>query len=636
MSDDRGNGADIELTQVRDFLAEHEPFDALPERDLRRTASAMAARYHRRGSAIMAVGQDNHDLIVVRSGAIEIRDADGGLIGRGAEGETLGTTTLVGGNPSRFSVTAIEDTLALHLPGSLFHELSGAHPAFADFFDEQRADRISAAARSTSTTDHGDAILKTSASDLARRAPITVTGDVSVAEAARVMTGHGVSSLLVVDGSEHDPVPGALRGILTDRDLRGRVLAAGIDPSAAVATVMTADPVTAPIDALAFELLLAMVERNIHHLPLVDADGAPVGVVTTTDLMRLERASAVHLVGDIAKQHDVGGVAAVAQRIPTLVEHLVAQDASASDITRIVTAVGDAVERRIIDLAISSLGPPPAPFCWMVLGSKARYEQALGSDQDHALILADDLPEGADEYFAELADLVVEGLIDAGYTRCPGDVMATNPRWRQGITAWQREFTRWVTEPTSDAVLTASIFFDSRALHGDHTLHTQLADHVISLTPDGKRFLAHLAKEAVANEPPLGFFRGFVLAKEGEHKDTLDLKRGGIGAIVDLARVHALAKGLAPVSTQARLLAAAAAGSMSQKTADNLIDALEFIAHVRLVHQARQVRAGASPDNHIGPGELTAFERGALRDAFQIVRAAQQALTQLFPLSVLS
>lgn len=616
--------ADTELAEVADFLAEHAPFDALPERVRRALPARLRIRYHRRGTRIMAVGVDSTELIIVRSGAIEVRGADGALVDQGAEGATAGSTTLVGGNPSRFDVIALEDTLALHMPGTVFHELSGAHPGFADHFDAERADRLRRAATAVGSHETGEAILRTSARDLTRREPVFVATTVTIAEAARVMTDEGVSCLLVMDGAR-------VAGILTDRDLRRRVVAAGVDPAEPVAAVMTSEPVVADADSSALELLMAMTELTVHHLPVVEG-ARPIGVVTTTDLMRLEQANIVHIVGDVAKARDVDDVVRLSRRLPRLVEQLVRQDVSADDITRAVTTVGDALERRLIALAeeeLESEGHGPQPrYCWMTLGSRARHEQALGGDQDHAVILADEAPEGAEDYVAALADRVVAGLEACGYPRCEGDIMATNPRWRQRLTGWRAEFRRWIHEPVPDAVLRASIFFDSRHLVGDESLHAQLVDDVTTWAPRGKNFLGHLSAQVVAHEPPLGFFRGFVVARAGEHKDTLDLKRGGVGLIVDLARVHALRTGLVSVNTRSRLLAAGRAGAISEGAAESLVDALEFISHVRLVHQSRQAVAGSQPDSRLRPDELTAFERRTLREAFHVVREAQQALAQ--------
>jgi CBS domain-containing protein len=267
-----------------------------------------------------------------------------------------------------------------------------------------------------------------------------------------------------------------------------------------------------------------------------------------------------------------------------------------------------------------------------VLGSQARLEQGPGSDQDNALVLSDDATTADAPWFEALATFVVEGLVACGYPRCPGDIMATNPRWRQPLREWKRTFARWIDEPVPDAILRSAIFFDLRTVHGDDSLVAGLQEQIRLSAPHSGRFLAHLARNAAANEPPLGFFRGFVLERAGEHKDTLDLKRGGFHAVVEVARVHALSRGLPQVSTLSRIAAAAGAGGLSSETAADLHDAFEFIRYVRLLHQAKQIRSGEAPDNFVAPGELSSFEKRHLRDAFQIVRSAQQTLLQSHPL----
>ena len=614
----------VELTEVRDFLARHEPFDALPTAVLDRLPARMSLQYVRRGTRLLERGRDNDHLLVLRSGAADVRDAQGSLVDRGGEGACFGSITLTEGNPSTFDVTAIEDCLVLLLPAEDFHRLRADHPQVDAFFDAQRRSRMSGAVASLQLSTTGSAILKTRVRDLLGRDPVTVDTTATVRAAARVMSEHGVSSLLVMDGDR-------LAGILTDRDLRTRVLAVGVHPGVAVSDVMTPDPVTGSHEALAFEVLLEMVGRHIHHLPIVDASGQPVGLVTTTDLLRIEQANPVYLAGDVAKQPDVAGVAAVSGRVPRVVQTLVEQDASADDIGRVVTAVGDAVVRRLIALAEAELGPPPVPYCWVALGSRARLEQALASDQDTAIIVDDAMrPEDAG-WFEALATRVTDALVTCGWRRCPGDVMATNPRWRKPLAQWRREFTTWLTEPVPEAILRASIFFDMRPVHGDVTLHQRLQRHVLTASPSSDLFLAHLAKQARANEPPLGFFRGLVLQKGGEHRATLDIKRGGIGAVVELTRVLALSIGSPAVNTRARIEAARVAGVLGAERANDLRDAFEFVSYVRLRHQAAQLRRGEQPDSFVAPRDLSSFDQRHLREAFAIVRSAQSALGNRYP-----
>lgn len=618
--------ADAEITEVSDFLAEHAPFAAVPRADLERVARRLTMRYARRGTKLMSVGRGNDEVFLVRAGAVQITDDNGTLVDRGGEGTAFGTTAL-GGQPSRFEVEAIEDCLLLVMPAPVFRELAASHPPVEDFFSQQRASRLRHALQTMPHHERRTAVLQTRLRDLLRRAPITTTGDATIREAAELMAREQVSSLLVVQDER-------LVGIVTDRDLRTRVLAAGRDTSERVNAIMTTDPVTAGPDDLALELILEMTSRNIHHMPVVDGGphSAPLGMLTSTDLMRLERANPIHLVGDIAKAGDLAELVTLSQRLPRIVEQLVHEDATADGIGRIVTAVGDAIEERLIRLAEEALGPSPAAYAWVVLGSQARLEQGPGSDQDNALLLGDEATAEHAPWFESLATFVVDGLVACGYPPCPGGIMATNPQWRQPLREWRRMFRRWVTEPVPDAILRSAIFFDMRLVHGDQSLVDALQEQIRTSAPGSSRFLAHLARNAAANEPPLGFFRGFVLEREGEHKDTLDLKRGGFHAIVEIARVQALSRGLPQVNTLSRLTAAAGAGGLSPETAADLRDAFEFIRYVRLIHQAKQIRAGQQPDNFVSPGELSSFEKRHLRDAFQIVRTAQQTILQSHPL----
>ena len=613
--------AEVDIPEVTDFLAEHAPFAAVPRGDLERLR--LTVRYARRGTHLMSVGKGNDEVFVVRSGAVQITDENGSLVARGGEGTGFGTTAL-GGRPSRFDVVAIEDSLLLVMSSDVFEALADGNAAVRDFFSEQREARLRHALQSLPHHDRANAVLQTRLRDLLRREPITTTSDATIREAAELMAREQVSSLLVVDGER-------LTGIVTDRDLRTRVLASGLATTQPGRAIMTTDPVTAAPDDLAMELVLEMTSRNIHHMPVVE-DDRPVGMVTSTDLMRLERANPIHLAGDVAKAKDLDALVLLSQRLPRIVDQLVHEDATADGIGRIVTAVGDAIERRLIMLAEQHLGPAPAPYAWIVLGSQARLEQGPGSDQDNALVLSDDATRAHDAWFASFASFVVDGLVACGYPRCPGGIMATNPQWRQPLREWRRMFARWLDEPTPEAVLRSAIFFDLRLLHGESRLVDTLDQQIADSAPESGRFLAHLARNAASNEPPLGFFRGFVLEREGEHKDRVDLKRGGVHAIVEVARVQALSRGLPQVNTLARISATAGAGALSTATAADLHDAFEFIRYVRLTHQAYQLRQGQEPDNFVAPSELSSFEKRHLRDAFQIVRSAQQLVVQSYPL----
>lgn len=604
---------DVELSEVRDFLAQHAPFDKLPAHVLDEIPRRCAVRYARRGTVVLDFGQQGTGLYVVRSGAVDVVDETGGLLERIGAGAAFGMSNLLEDRPARHRCTATEDTLLVVLLPELFAELAADNSSFLNFFAATHHARLSRAIANLQQAASGTNVLSTLARDLIAREPVFTHPETPIADAAVTMSEAGVSSILVIDDS-------GVRGIVTDRDLRNRVLAAGLDPRLPVKEVMTSPALTLRTDALAFEALLEMVSRGIHHLPVIDDSGSATGVVTTTDLVRLENSNPVYLAADIGRQTTLAPVVDLARRIPTVLGELVDQDVSAADISRIVTALGDAVRRRVVALVEAELGPPPVPYGWVVLGSVAREEEALSADQDHALVVAE---QGYDEWFVELATRVVDALERCGWPRCPGDVMATNPRWRLTVEQWAQQFAAWSAEPKPEAVLDIAIFHDMRHLCGD----AQLTDEVrrASTTYVSSRLLGHLSAQALRMRPPLGFFRGFVLEHEGGHGETLDIKRG-IAPVVQLARVHALRAGSTALSTRSRLTAAEEAGVLDHGSAADLRDALEFMSYRRLRHQVRQFRAGQEPDNCIAPAGLTDRQRRHLKDAFTIVRSAQQQM----------
>ncbi len=617
---------DVETDVVADYLRTLAPFDALPDRLVQKAARHVEITYARHGQTLFAPGDDLDALYLVRTGAVELYDADDALVSRLGEGECFGYPSLLTQDAAARRATTLEDTLLYLLPEAVFGDLRSASEPFDHYFNRAHAERVQDAVRDQ---QQASVALTTRVGALLKRTPVTTTPHATIREAAGVMRDERVSSLLVCADD------GSLAGIVTDRDLRNRVVANGRDADDLVDAIMTADPITIGPDAQAFEALLTMSRHNVHHLPVVQADGASAGMITTTDLMRLQADSPVFLVGEVGKQGDVAGLVAVSQRLPQMVTTLVEADARARDIGRVVTTVSDALTQRLLELAEARFGPPPVPYAWLALGSQARREQTAYSDQDNALLLDDAFDADAhDAYFRDLAGFVCDGLDACGFVYCPGEVMATTDRWRQPLAAWKATFDGWISEPKPKALMHTSIFFDLRAVYGETALARTLRRFFLEKGESNSIFLASLVVSALDFKPPLGFFRQFVLEKKGEHADTLDLKHRGVVPIVDLARVHTLAHGLDAVGTEARLdRLAATQGTLAAEDAANLRDAHEFIAMTRLRHQAEQIRRGEEPDNYVAPDALSPFERRHLKDAFKIVSRMQSALEQRYQTS---
>ena len=611
---------DVELVEVRDFLARCAPFDELAPSILDRLPARLTQRYHRRGSTIVGAGQPNDTLQIIRSGAVEICDPDGRLLDTRDEGDCFGYSTLASAIPSRYRMEAVADTLLLEMSREVFDEVAAEHPVLRDFF-AARSDKVRQDLASVRVAAAGGDVLATPVGELLTRDAVTIGPDASIREAAQLMTSRRVSALLVVDA-------GRVIGIFTDRDLRSKVVAADADTRAPVSTIMSPEPVSVDARTRAFDAALVQIERGVHHLPVLDGD-APMGMVTTSDLLRLAQGDPVYLAARISRAADADAVAELAGRVPGLVEEFVRRGTAPQDIGRVVTATADAATRRLIALAEEELGPAPVPYCWVGLGSQARGELGVASDQDNALVLADEegRAPGADAYFSALADRVCRGLDRAGFPLCPGEVMASNPAWRRTTSEWITRVGDWIGAPEADAMLHAQVFFDLRAVHGDAELLAPIRREMLERARGSARFQAHLARIACEWQPPLGFFRGLVVARRGEYRNTLEIKAGGIAPVVQIARLHAIAAGVDEVSTLDRLDAAARAGTISRNDAENLAEAFRFLRRLAYRHHALQIAEGRPQDNNVDPRSLGNKDRHRLRAAFRIIATAQDALS---------
>lgn len=613
-----------ELADYFDFLKEHMPFSDLPPEVLAQIVRRLEVSYFRSGADVFPIGATVKELYVVRKGAVEIADDEGVLVAREGEGDCFGYPALLTGGTARREARCVEDTLLYAIPSELFHQLRGEHPTFDRFFGVAHESRL----RQVVEEDGGGAegLLAHQVTALVRRAPVFVTPDTTIRAAAETMTSEKISSVVVLQ-------EGRLEGILTDRDLRTRVIVAGRSVEGPVSEVMTASPFFVDAGDRALEALLMMTRYRVHHLPVVD-DGEVKGVVTATDLLRVQAAHPVYMVGEIHKQTDTAGLAQVARRLPGVVQRLAQAGVRAAEVGRVVTFLADAITERLITLAEEELGPAPARYAWVGLGSQGRNELGLSSDQDNALVLEDGA-EAHDAYFERMALRVTTGLDECGFPTCPGDVMATNPTWRQPVSVWARYFSEWIETPSAKALLNASVYFDMRTVHGDDDLVRKLQRGMLPLAQRNQRFLANLARAALEHRPPLGFFRQFVLDVGGAEGKALDLKHRGIAPVVGLARVYALSCGSEEVETRERIRDAVERKGLTDEDAACLLDAHAFISKVRLRHQARQLGEGVKPDNFVSPDSLSSFERTHLKDAFRVVGTLQSGLEYRFKTGML-
>ena len=591
------------------FLETVHPYDSLPRDELARVATSFGRSTCAPGDLIYRFGQPLSGLYLVQSGAVEITDEAGVVISHLGPRNSFGERGLARDGLAVTSARSRADTVLMHLPVAEYHRLTHDFPAFARFFSRGRG-----------TPARNDDLTTQKVGDLMVRTPLAVASDITVQAAAAQMAAARVSSLCVVDG-------GALVGIITTRDLSGKVLGAGLPADTLLSAVMTRNPVALTPQDLGSDILHLMLEARIGHVPVVEG-GRLVGIVTQTDLTRFQAVSSAQLVRDVARADDVADLAAVTARIPGLLVQLVGGNSAHEVVTRLITDIADTVTRRLLAMAEAALGPPPVPYLWLACGSQGRQEQTGVSDQDNCLILDDAATPADMAYFLALARTVSDGLDACGYVYCPGDMMATNPRWCQPLRVWREYFRQWIAVPDAEAQMLASVMFDLRPIGGRTALFADLQENTLEAAQRNSIFVAHMIANSLRHTPPLGLLRGFATLRSGEHRNHIDMKMNGVVPVVDLGRVYALIGQGRAANTRARLMAAEGARVISVSGARDLIEAYDLIAQTRLENQARLVKSGRRPDNYLAPYDLSDFERSHLRDAFVVVRTMQSAVGQ--------
>ncbi|MEM1288589.1 MAG: DUF294 nucleotidyltransferase-like domain-containing protein [Pseudomonadota bacterium] len=605
------------ISEAPSFFRQYHPFDGLTEAGLEQLIKSLSVHELNASEVIYSAGDEVTALRTVARGTVELLSAEGEVVSEAHVGDTFGARALFYDGVARQTARAKANgtDVALYEVGSdTFRLLAENEAALRAFYRPY----IGGEAQSESGADAS--LVGVPIAHLMTRDPVSVAENTSIREAAAIMGEGHISCVLVVREEQ-------LVGLLTTGDITARVVAEGFDRDAPVKMVMTENPISfSPTDS-GFDAMLAMSSSGIGHLPIVE-DGKPVGIVTRTNLVRRQQVSAIYMIGDIKRLSDAQELARVIDQVPALLAQLVGSGVAPHEVGHVVTSITDALTERLLTLGEEKLGPAPIPYLWLACGSQGRREQTGVSDQDNCLILHDDfLPEEHDPYFKELAQFVSDGLDEAGYFYCPGDMMATNPQWRQPVSVWRGYFEKWVSKPDPMAQMLASVMFDLRAIAGEVSLFEGLQARTLELAKANSIFRAHMVANSLKHTPPLGVFRGFALIRSGEHKDTLDLKHNGVVPVVDLARVYALEGAVEQVNTRARLVASQEAGTVSKEGGRDLIDAFDLISTVRLRHQARQIRDGDKPDNFLPPSRLSAFERNHLKDAFGVIKGLQSALS---------
>ena len=600
------------------FLRAHPPFDALAEGDLDRLALAAELEELAAGEVVFEQGAaPATHLRVVRTGGIEIV-ADGTVLDVLGPGEPFGHASMLSGLPTGFTARAAEAStcyrIGMEVAQALLAAPAGLRFVARSLLEEPTELHMLAREPGVNTADEP-------VGSLIRGDAVICGPDTPIRDAARMMSA-GPGTAVVVDlGPGH---PGAV-GILTDRDLRTKVVAGGLSGEEPVSAAMSAPAYTCGPDRRAGEVLAEMFDRGLRHFPVIAPDGQILGVVEDVDLVALRTRSSFYVRQRIATARSDEEVVTISRELRPMVISLYDAGIAAANVMAVYAVCVDALTRRLLQLALDRHGEPGSEFAWLALGSQARREALPSSDIDSAIVWFDQPDEPADirDRLLTLAREVIGGLRACGLRLDENGVNADAEPFVRSVSSWQHVSRSWMADPTQEkALILSSVLLDSRPVWGVHT-GSPVADTFRQATAH-PTLLRMLARFALSHRPSTRLFRGLVVESTGEHRGQLDLKQGGLVPILDLARWGAVSAGVTSASTTERLRVSAEAETLAPKDAHTLRDAFELINNLRLAHQVAQMRAGRAPDDYLDPDEISDLMRVQLRQALRAVATIQR------------
>ena len=598
--------------QVEDFLNTSAPFDVL-DKEQKLELVKHTELIYLTADNVGDLQKGKSSLFLIQNGQFSVQDSDAPLRHL-SEGDYFGYTNIM--EKRNFSLSISVDS-----PGLVYcFEASAVTPLFElpairNFFDGLRNNAL----QNHAISDSNSMWLYKGLEDVINKSPVSVDVETSITVAAQIMTNQKVSSLLVTREDK-------LIGIITDRDLRSRVVAASLDIHLPVSHIMTPNPAQIMGNRTLFDALALMTERNIHHLPVIDQQTlVPLGMVTASDIIRHQRGNVLFIIGELSKAENLYELTRLSWQLPHYFSAH-AKKAGDYDIAgKILSQATDIMTRKLIGFFQQANGKAPMMFAWLVYGSQAREDQTMGSDQDNGLLLAERPSEAQAEYFAKMADYVCNGLAKCGIKLCDGNIMASNSKLRLSLEDAIEEAKRWVKAPTKDAIMHFNIFLDVRCAAGDISLFKQLQRQRAPLMKQNM-FLAALTRNSNEISVPLSMFQKFIYEKGRREKDVIDLKTRAVALINNIARIYALADGVTLPNTLARLDALSENSQLSKRDATNLRDIWLFLNRLRWRHQLEN----KVTDNRVSVSSLSSIEKHQLKAAFKAIERTNQAMVMKF------
>lgn len=612
------------LPNITSFLQTIYPLSLLPPIALNNIAQSVDILLLGPEESIQHDDDCNY-LYIIRTGVVQQNNPDGTLRAKLGAEDIFGFNLQQNNTEFNYSIFAIENTLLYRFDYASLMASVDAYPQVASSLALSLKTRLRAQDAKQDSEQHTHQNYLRPNSDIADPKIAIVSPSDTIQEVAHQMRNViGVSCAFVVDDNR------ILIGMITDKDMTKRVVAQAKNVHEPISSIMTKDIHTVYEDELVMSTVHLMMKHNIQNIPVLNNQKQVTGFITPQHLIQNDSVQSIFLLDKIRHADSIATLIDLSKQRSAVFQSMMQSNASPTIIGQVLSMIYDAFTYRLIELAIAQFGQPPCHFTWIVAGSHARNEVHLASDQDNAIILADDATTSDRIYFNHFAMYVCKALSELDYSLCTGRFMAATPKWCQKAHIWQAYYRKWSTTPEYDLLLNLNVFLEIRPVYGDQGLfeNVDACRHV--LVSKNMSLTIAMLRNTLRTRPPLGIFKHLVLEKDGNNTKVLNIKKAAISCMVDFIRIHALMQGGTALNTSERMVFLHENKVLNDVTYQDLSETYYYINSLRFQHQLQAIQNEKPIDNQLQPDLFGSFERQHLKDAFRIVSTFQELMKMKF------
>ncbi|MGJ8731619.1 MAG: DUF294 nucleotidyltransferase-like domain-containing protein [Cellulophaga sp.] len=629
--------------RVADFLKNYPPFNQLLLEELQELATQISIIYKEKDAIIFNENDTPHThFYIIHKGAVSLNKTETNtIVDICDEGDIFGLRPLIANENYKMQAKAHEESILYAIPIVIFKPFATSNRDVGNFlidsFASNTRNPYSKSYRGTLYGEPESGEVYNPSAELFDLQPVKYSKKLvscSPKTQAKVlaakMTSKNVGAILVLE----DKLP---IGIITDKDLRNKIVTGKLPISATAREIMTSPVITYSKKLTITQAQMAMIKSNISHLCLTKdgtVNSKAVGILSKHDVMLAVGNNPTVLIKAIKRATRTKEIKQVRKSIMMLLKGYLNQNIPMTLISKIISELNDACIKQIIKNSITKLDTPlPVSFSWLALGSQGRSEQLLHTDQDNALLFEDVPAEKLEEtkaIFINFAKQVTQRLNVIGYEYCPAEMMASNPKWCLSLSEWKTNVTSWITNPGKDEVLLSSIFFDYNNVYGNQELVTELSNHIFKTAKNYPNFFLHLASGSLQNPSPTGFFRQFLVEQDGANKDFFDIKRRALMPLTDAARVLILSHNIKSINYTAERFEKLA--ELEPNNAELFI-AASYATKALLKFRTKQGLLHNDSGRYISLSKLTKAEKIKLKRTFRTIKEIQELVYIRFKVS---